>query len=412
MSAPKFLLQGNKNPSRIYVRYSVSRDIDIKVKTQWTINPADWSKSKGKVKHLNDEDLKLQQKKIEALATKITNAYNLRDDDSEITINWLRRIVWNSNEVSEGTAVVIPKLVIPYIDYYIIQRRVIKKIKPSTVNNYKNYKNRILNFQIALGREFRFKDIDLNFQQSFQTFSDELNYGQNESNKIMKWLKQVANHAASNRIEISPQLNQIETEFKPPAFVYLTPKEIDKIAIADMPHDYLDNARDWLISACETGQRVSDFLKFTKSQTFIPPEPEARGKTFIKFIQEKTEKPMESPLTPRVLEILKKRKDDFPRQISDVKFNEYIKIVAKLAKIITPTRGPLFDKEKRRNIVGMHPKYKLVTSKVARRSFCTNNYGVKETTLIMYMSGHTTEKALQTYIGESDSEKRKALCKW
>ena len=121
---------------------------------------------------------------------------------------------------------------------------------------------------------------------------------------------------------------------------------------------------------------------------------------------------MEIPLTPRVLKILEKRKGDFPRQISDVKFNEYIKIVAELAEINTPTRGPLFDKEKKRNIIGTYPKYKLVTSKVARRSFCTNNYGVKDTVLIMYMSGHTTEKALLTYIDKGDSAIRKLLSDW
>ena len=410
MSAPKFLLQGNKNPARIYVRYSVSRDIDIKVKTQWTINPAHWSKSKGKVKHLNDEDLKLQQKKIEVLSTKITDAYNQRDDDSEITTNWLRRIVWNSNEESEDSAGVIPKLVIPYIDYYIQQKEESEDVTPNTIKAYKSFKKRILNFQTDSGREFRFKEINLDFQSKFNQFSNKLNYAKNGTHRIMKWLKQVANHAASNRIEISPQLNQIVILHKPSLIVCLTPDEIDKIASAHMPQDYLDNARDWLIIGCETGQRVSDYLKFTKSQTFNPPEKKER--TYIQFVQTKTGKMMEIPLTPRVLKILEKRKGDFPRQISDVKFNEYIKIVAELAKINTPTRGPLFDKEKKRNIIGTYPKYKLVTSKVARRSFCTNNYGVKDTVLIMYMSGHTTEKALLTYIDKGDSAIRKLLSDW
>ena len=32
-----------------------------------------------------------------------------------------------------------------------------------------------------------------------------------------------------------------------------------------MPHDYLVNAKDWLLIACYTGQRVSDYLRFTSS---------------------------------------------------------------------------------------------------------------------------------------------------
>jgi integrase len=410
MGKPKFLIQGKKNPSPIYVRYSVSRKIDIKVRTKWVINPANWSKSKQRPKHLHDEQLKIINNGIDALEGKIINAYNRRDDDSEITKNWLNRIISNSHEVSKGSVDAIPKLVIPYIDYYIKQKIDIGSVTPNTIKTYNSHKNRILKFQDSTGEEFRFKNIDLNFQQRFNKFSLESKYAKNESNKIMKWLKQVANHAASNQIEISPQLNQIAVSFEPSLMVYLTPAEIVNIANAQMPHDYLDNARDWLIIACETGQRVSDFLKFNINQIFNPPEAEKR--TYIEFVQKKTQKKMEIPLTNKVLEILEKRNFNFPRQISDVKFNEYIKIVAKIAKIDTPTLGALKDVETNRNIVGTYPKYKLITSKVARRSFCTNNYGIRDTIKIMYMSGHTTEKALQTYIGKTDSEKRKLLSDW
>lgn len=411
MGAPKFLIQGRKNPSTIYVRYSVSRNIDIKVKTQWTINPADWSKSKGKVKNSKDDALKKLQNKIDALKSKIIDAYNLRDDDSEITANWLRRIVGNFSEVREGSDDVIPKLVIPYIDYYIKQKEDSGKVTDNTIKSYKSFKKRILNFQNDSGIEFRFKEIDLNFQSKFTQFSKKLNYGHNGTQRIMKWLKQVVHHAASNRIEISPQIDQIPitNDSNKLPMVYLTPEEINKIASEKMPHEYLDNARDWLIIGCETGQRVSDYLKFAKSQTFNPPE--AKERTFIKFVQQKTGKLMEIPLTPRVMKILEKRNGNFPRRISDVKFNEYIKTVAELAKINTPTLAPLFDAEKKRNIINTYPKFKLITSKVARRSFCTNNYGVKETTMIMYMSGHTTEKALLDYIGTKQSAIRENLSK-
>lgn len=412
MGAPKFILQGSKNPSTIYVRYSVSRNIDIKVKTNWVINPTEWNSNKGAPKHRNNEKLKFLGDNLDKLKSKIIAEYNQRDDISEITANWLKRIISNSEDASEDVKSVIPKLVIPYIQYYINQKKEIGEVTPNTIKAYTSFKKRILNFQNTEGREFRFKEIDLNFQSKFYQFSQKLNYANNGTNRIMKWLKQVANHAASNRIEISPQLKQISISFQKSVLVYLTQEEINTIANKDMPHDYLDNAKDWLIIGCETGQRVSDYLKFTKSQTFIPPETECDGITFIKFEQTKTGKLMEIPLTDKVMKILEKRDGEFPRQISDVKFNDYIKTVAELAEINTPTRGVLFDKETKRNIVGTYPKHKLITSKVARRSFCTNNYGAKDTIMIMYMSGHTTEKALLDYIGKTDSAKRKLLSTW
>lgn len=68
-----------------------------------------------------------------------------------------------------------------------------------------------------------------------------------------------------------------------PKSIYLTFEELDKIEQTEMPHDYLENAKDWLLIACYTGQRVSDYLRFTASMIV----EDSDGQKYIEFTQQK-----------------------------------------------------------------------------------------------------------------------------
>jgi len=63
---------------------------------------------------------------------------------------------------------------------------------------------------------------------------------------------------------LSTQLDGLRLEREKVEKIYLTFEEIEKIENKTDLLDHLDNARDWLIISCFTGQRVSDFLRFTK----------------------------------------------------------------------------------------------------------------------------------------------------
>ena len=51
-----------------------------------------------------------------------------------------------------------------------------------------------------------------------------------------------------------------------------------------------------------------------------------------------------------------------------------------------------------KRILGVYPKYKLISSHTMRRSFASNLYGKVPTIVIMAITGHTTEKSFLTYI--------------
>ena len=92
-----------------------------------------------------------------------------------------------------------------------------------------------------------------------------------------------------------------------------------------------------------------------------------------------------------------------PRVISNQRFNEYLKEVAKKAELkekvhISITRGGITAST-------AYKKYKLVTTHTGRRSFATNNYNMGVPSLtIMAITGHKTEAAFLKYIKVTPKE--------
>ena len=112
---------------------------------------------------------------------------------------------------------------------------------------------------------------------------------------------------------------------------------------------------------------------------------------------------------------MRKRGGEFPRAISDQKFNNYIKIVCELAKITSEVEGAKMilkkvdGKKIYRKAFGEYPKYELVSSHICRRSFATNHYGKLDTLTIMKITGHKTESQFLEYLKITPSEHAKKL---
>ena len=127
-------------------------------------------------------------------------------------------------------------------------------------------------------------------------------------------------------------------------------------------------------------------------------------KPLIEFTQVKTDKIMTIPLHRKIMEILKKYNGDFPKKISDQKYNEHIKKVCKAAKIEELINGVKFDPITKKKVEKLYEKCELVSSHIGRRSFASNNYGIIPTSFLMYVTGHTTEGMFLTYIGKSNKD--------
>jgi integrase len=107
----------------------------------------------------------------------------------------------------------------------------------------------------------------------------------------------------------------------------LTLKEFQQLKNAIMPTDRLERIRDLFVFQTYTCLRYSDLEKFdTENITMIESIPT------YKFLQRKTKKPTVIPLLQPALDILDKYKGHLPI-ISNVKYNEYLKVVAQAAHL-------------------------------------------------------------------------------
>ena len=233
-----------------------------------------------------------------------------------------------------------------------------------------------------------------------------MGYAPNTTARNIRFIKTFCRHAKSNGIETHYQLDSIKAKYHKVENIYLDEKEIEaieKIKSKDLTEG-LENARDWLLISCYCGQRVSDFLRFDKSMIRYEKNKKGELKPLIEFTQVKTEKVMTIPLHSKIIEIMQKYDGNFPRKISDQRYNEHIKKVCELANIITPIHGTLYDHNLKQKVTKEYPKWMLVSSHIGRRSFATNNYGKIPTSFLMYITGHSTEAMFLTYIGKSNKD--------
>lgn len=397
MATVRFLLQSKNENAPIYIRFRDGRKFDLKVKTGFIVNLSDWNPSKDKPKHTKTDMLAKLEVDLTDLKSKILKEYNQKTEkNSNIDISWLQEIVAPTENFKTPTKLV------PYFDYYLLIKG--NTIKFNTIKKIKTFKLLLSNFEKIEKKSYQINEIDLIFQQKLVAYCKSNNYSTNYISDILKYVKTICKSANQNGVKSNIQTESLKIKKSEVSFTYLTFEDIHRIKNKELDLDYLDNARDWLLISCETGQRISDFMKFNKSMIREAISPKGNNIKLIEFSQEKTGKKMSVVVTEMVNEILNKRGGNFPRPISDQKYNDYIKIVCELAEIDEVVKGSMKDKETKRQVTGYFKKYQLVVSHIGRRSFATNYYMKFPIGYLMNQTGHTSERTFLNYIGKTNTE--------
>ena len=392
MASILFLLQTIKNPSQIYVRIRDGREVDVKVKTPFFVDPKDWSVAKKQHKYPKDAAGKIITNGLNSIHKKISDELNSLPAKSKINKEWLEEIVKPTTKVEEELLDL--SLVGRFKAYYEVKKEedsgkiaMLKKIKSveALVNKYQN----------KLKKPILLKEVDVNWMSNFEKFMRSLQYKQGYIFRVVKFIKMVCKSARNLGLETSLSLDSIKSKDKKAFKTFLDENELSAIENAKMPSESLENSRDWLIISCHLGQRVSDLMRCNSSKIMVKGD-----KMALDLRQKKTDKAVMVAIFPKVLKYLEKRNGEFPRPISSQNYNYYIKEVCKIAGLTHLEEGSLHDAKTNRDIDGMYEKWQIVTSHVGRRSFATNYYGIVPTPLLMAQTGHTTERAFLEYIGK------------
>lgn len=421
MATANFILRGSTNdkPHSITLIFRYSNKV-LKYPSGFKTFPDHWNTNKqelkNKVEVINRD---MVNAALLELKSDVLNAYNeLIKEKAKIDNNALRERLNGSNNSNPTST--YSKYVSEFTSKFLesAPKRLIQKsngettpLNNSTIKQYKNTLSKLKTYEQEINNsKLKFTDLNLNFHESFIGFlQSKYNLSNSTISSRIKDLKRLANYAQQKGIEVNPQIFTREF-FRPTdesVYIYLNEVEIQQLFEFDFSHnERLENARDLLIMACHTGQRVSDLMRISTDKIDFK-----KGLIYLRQIKTKTK--VVIPLHWQVEEIIQKRNGELPRSISDQKFNDYIKEVCKVVGLNEPTRGTkkVMTSKGMRKTTGVFPKYELILSHSGRRSFASNNYGKLPNINIMAITGHKSEKTFLNYIKVTPEEHAEKMLK-
>lgn len=395
--------------SSVYLRFNQGRGVNLEVKTGFTISKSLWSDANKMPKQTTPET-KILFRDLKKLETFVYQAHNdAQAKGEQLTKGWLERAIvdcFKRKEVSGSPGVT------EHIQYIIdnaetkrIPGRNTLGLSKGRVTSYRSFMKNLEAFEKNQRRKLHFLELDNQLQDRYRNWLlVTKQFSKNYAGKQLDNLRAVVNDAIQRGVEVHPHALKIEsfTESNEERMIItLNVEELKKIRDTEMPNNYLENAKKWLLIGCELGQRAGDLLSITPSDIRI-----ANDYFFIDLVQQKTKKEVTIPVASKYIQNV--LKDDFPYPISGQKLNKYIKRVCEIAGIDEVVEGKILDKVSNRKVSGKYPKFLLITSHCFRRSFATNYYKKIATPILMTITGHGKESMFLKYINRQEDKDENA----
>jgi integrase len=400
MQEAKFVLKEpqSKESTLIYLLFRFNNQ-KLKYSTSEKIIPKLWNSETQRAREIRTftehEDL---NKRLDNLANAVKKGYrDLVNENKLPTVSKLKEILDQSQFKKEFAQKIS---FMKFIDD-LIQN---SNRKRNTLKQWKQTQKKLLEFKKFSNTEIDFDNIDLDFYERFINFLTKKGYAKNTIGAFIKAVKTFMNEAVDRNLTKnleyrSKKFRAIEEQVDK---IYLSQNELANIYNLNLGEDKrLEKVRDLFIIACYTGLRFSDLMQIRKENIIND------GKQ-IKIRTEKTSELVVIPMHKYVMETLAKYKGNLPTVISNQKMNKYLKEIGEIAGIdetmkIAITRGGKTE-------TNLFPKFDLMTTHTARRSFSTNAYLMDIPSIsIMKITGHRTERSFMKYIRISQEDNANKL---
>ena len=254
-------------------------------------------------------------------------------------------------------------------------------------------------------------EVDMKWYRSFVKCaelggSEKEGLSKNYIGKLVKLVKSVLRFAEAQgeTVHQAYRTREFRVLSEDVAHIYLTEDEIGLIQDLDLRDSpSLANTRDLFVVGCYTGLRYSDFSKLSEDDIKLHD-----GVRMFEVRSQKTSVRVSIPVHPCVEEILRARNGYLPRFQNDQLMNRNLKKLGEMAGLLEKVEIERTEGGNMR--VQAVPKYKLLATHTARRSFCTNAYLKGLDTLdIMAISGHKTEQNFLRYIKVTRPQRAKRI---
>jgi integrase len=291
-----------------------------------------------------------------------------------------------------------------YIDQYREDRKKIRSDK-GYLRKFKPMKAHLIKFNPAVD----FKDMTNAFYNEWLTYLYEDK--ELESNTVSGYVKKLKSVLKAAVLDPRTKLQNIPTDFLLWKDTYVKPKpfyldwetdvralENQKVLSEDLP------VKQFFLFQCYTGLRHTDLFNI-RPQNFIYKD----GKVFMDFMGMKTKADQHLQLNNKAVSILKEWKGNPPRLQQSI-CNDRIKIICRAAGITSVMEKVRYAGSERK--VSLLPKWKLVTTHAARRTFgrrWMENGGQLRNLMVYY--GHSNERQTAEYIGWTTQEVNEEMMK-
>jgi len=391
-------------PINFVIRYP---GVQLYYPTEETIHPDKWDKGQQRAK-LNRRtpelaDLNLRLDRMESEAKRILTNYRNQHGDQLPTAEVLRDLL--NQYLNRAAPRQKETSLLGFIERYIAESETSKRVSEVTIRSYRVVLKKLQEFS-RQRKEYRaldFDKINLDFYADFMGWLTKQGYAANYIGNHIKILKSFLNEATERGINAkldfrSRRFKKITEET---SAIYLDVDELKTLLALDLSHaPRLDRVRDLFLVGCWTGLRFSDFTRLHPRH--LTPDGE-----FIEIETQKTSEKVVIPVHPVVRAVFAKYEgktpNSLPLAISNQRMNDFLKEVAQLAGLDSPVEERMTKGGFR--VTTDVPKWQLVTTHTARRSFATNQYlmGLDSLT-IRAITGHRTERAFLKYIKVTPKE--------
>jgi integrase len=275
-----------------------------------------------------------------------------------------------------------------------------------TIQKYETLLEHLKQFEKDKHYTLSFDKINQQFYEKFTAYlMQDLEHSNNTIGKYISSLKTFLHWAVDHSYNTHIDFAKFKVYNDKTDIVVLTEKELMNLYTLDLSdNNSLAKVRDVFLFQCFTGQRFSDIEGLKRD--------DIKNDSWYLHTY-KTKDIIEIPLTPLAKEILNRYKDDDKPLpvISHQKTNNFIKDVCKEAKLYEPITLVRYRGNER--IETKKPKYELITTHTARRTFVTLSLekGMKADT-IMEITGHTSYKTFRKYIKITSKVKHQEMNKF
>lgn len=273
-------------------------------------------------------------------------------------------------------------------------QRMISENKPSSADKYRQAKQNLLDFSKDTSYNVQFETMTNEFRNDFIHYlRHNKKYAETTIHRKLKFIKTIVHYALDCGYITGLRINlrKFGVADVIPDKIALTQTELKEIENLDLTKNpRLDKIRDRFLIGCYTGLRFSDFIRLNKNHIV--------DDAYIQLKQEKTKDFNTQPFWDEVRKIFEKYDYELPKPISESNFNLYLKEICELCDSLKKEQEITeYEMGKAKSIY--KPRFELVTSHTARRTFVTlkaeQGMALED---IAIATGHKNIKTLQGYM--------------